>query len=132
MGFFTGCSINSLSFDSLGPKTDKFSPSDNKSIILKYKDGSIATIEYFSIGNKDVSKEYLEINFDEKMIVMDDYKKLTGYGIKLNPITTKISAKGHLEELARLHETLNGANASWPISLDSMVETTNITFEIAQ
>jgi predicted dehydrogenase/threonine dehydrogenase-like Zn-dependent dehydrogenase len=131
MGFFIGSHVKSLSFESLEPKTNKFSPSDNKSIILKYEDGSIATIEYFAVGNKTVSKEYLEIHFDEKMIVMDDYKKLSGYGEKLKSVATKISSKGHFEELTRLYETLCGENPSWPISFDSMEETTNITFKLA-
>ncbi|MGB7568046.1 MAG: bi-domain-containing oxidoreductase, partial [Chitinivibrionales bacterium] len=130
MGFFVGCSIKNLSFESLEPQTNKFSSSDNKSIILKYQDGSIATIEYFAVGNKNISKEYLEIHFDEKMIVMDDYKNLTGHGVKIKSIATKVSSKGHFEELVRLHETLCGENPAWPISLDSMVESTNITFEV--
>jgi len=130
MGFFVGFSVKSISFESLGPKTNKFSSSDNKSIILKYEDGSIATIEYFAVGNKNVSKEYLEIHFDEKSIIMEDYKNLYGYNIKIKPISTKRSEKGHFEELLRMHEILCGKSSQWPIDLNSMIETTRISLSL--
>lgn len=130
LSFFTGHSVESIGFETLRPKTDKFSPSDNTSIILKYADGSVATIEYFAVGNRNISKEYLEIHFDEKTIIMDDFKKLSAYGIKIQPIVTKLSEKGHYEELVRLHETLCGKNPSWPIDFDTMVESTEITFKL--
>ena len=74
------------------------SPVDNKVIILKYKDGSIATIEYFAVGNKNFPKEYMEVHFDEKTIVMNDYKSLLGYGLKMKELSSVKSEKGHFEE----------------------------------
>jgi predicted dehydrogenase/threonine dehydrogenase-like Zn-dependent dehydrogenase len=130
MSFLTGSSIARISYDSLQPRTGKYSQSDNKAIILKYQDGSIATIEYFAVGNKNISKEYMEIHFDEKMIIMDDYKMLSAYGFKIKPISTKTSEKGHFEELSRLYETLSGKNPVWPISLENMIETSQIALEI--
>jgi len=94
------------------PKTDKYSESDNKAIILKYADGSVACIEYFAVGSKDLSKEFMEVHFDGKSIILDDYKSLKGYGIKVNEITTTTSQKGHLEELIALYETLRGDKKS--------------------
>lgn len=130
MNFFTGAKIQSITYESLNPSNEKFSQSDNKSIILKYSDGSICNIEYFACGNKDFPKEYIEIHFDEKTIAMEDYKKLKGYGIKLNEITTPTSEKGQLEELEALYETLKGKCSKWPIELWDMIQTTEISFEI--
>jgi predicted dehydrogenase len=132
MGFFVGFSVKSISFESLEPKTNKFSSSDNKSIILKYEDGSIATIEYFAVGNKNVSKEYLEIHFDEKSIIMENYKNLYGYNIKIKPIRTKRSEKGHFEEIECLYNALMSPLNSSPIDLESLIETTHITFALAE
>jgi predicted dehydrogenase/threonine dehydrogenase-like Zn-dependent dehydrogenase len=128
MTFFADSKIESVSFESFTPANTKYSSSDNKSIILKYRDGSVATIGYFSVGNKDFPKEYMEIHFDGKTIVMDDYKSLKGYGIKINEITIPISRKGHLEELERLYDTVTGKNPSWPIEFWDMVQTTETTF----
>ena len=127
MTFFTGCRIVSISYEEMTPLTDYFSDNDNKSIILKYENGSVATIEYLAVGSKKFSKEYMEVHFDEKTIVMQDYKALKGYGIKINEISTKISQKGQLEELERLYETIIGKNSKWPIGLWDMIQTTKAT-----
>jgi len=124
MTFFTSSKIESISVESITPKTEMYSSSDNKSIILKYSDGSVASIEYFSIGSKELSKEFMEIHFDGKSIIMDDYKSLKGYGIKLNEITTPISEKGQFEELEILYETLKGNKKEWPIAFWDMIQTT--------
>lgn len=131
MTFFTGCKIKSIIYEELTPKSEKFSSSDNKAIILKYEDGSICTIEYFAVGSKEFPKEYMEVHFDEKTILMDDFKSLKGYGININKISISNSQKGHFEELEKLHETLKGKTKQWPIEFWDMVQTTEITFLIA-
>jgi predicted dehydrogenase/threonine dehydrogenase-like Zn-dependent dehydrogenase len=130
VSFFTGAKIQSVSFESLTPKTEKFSESDNKSIILKYKDGSLATVEYLSCGHEKLPKEYLEIHFDGKTIVLKDFKSLSGYGLNIARLTTAQSEKGHLEELERLFKTLKGIEAEWPITLEEMLEVTAVTIQI--
>jgi predicted dehydrogenase/threonine dehydrogenase-like Zn-dependent dehydrogenase len=122
--FLTGCEIRSISYEELSLKTEHFSSTDNKSFILKYKDGSVASIEYFSVGNKKFPKEYMEVHFDEKTIVLDDYKSIKGYGIKINEIKTKSGHKGQLEELERLYLTLIGKAPKWPIEFWDMIQTT--------
>ncbi len=130
MTFFTGCKIVSVNFESLSPANEHFSPADNKSISLKYKDGSLCTIDYFAVGNNDFPKEYMEVHFDNKTIVLDDYKKLAGYGVALNEIATSESRKGQFEELEVLYDVLSGKTKDWPIELWDMIQTTAITFMI--
>lgn len=130
MTFFTGNKIKSISCEQLSPQTDKYQGADNKSIILKYEDGSICSIQYFSVGNKGISKEFMEIHFDEKSIVMDDYKSLTGYGLKMQELKDSMSSKGQLEELKALHRSIMSGGVSWPIDLWDMIQTTEISFMI--
>jgi len=132
MTFLTGCKILSISVDSMAPVTSNFRASDNKAITLAYEDGSIATIHYFSVGSKDVSKEFMEVHFDGKSIIMDDYKSLKGYGLKLNEIITSSSQKGQFEELECLYESLKRKEKQWPIDLWDMIQTTQVAIEIAQ
>jgi len=131
-GYLTGKPVVSVSFESLNPVTGKFSKADNKSFILKYEDGSIATIEYVAVGSRDLSKEYMEIHFDEKSIVLEDYKILQGFGLKLKEIKTPSSQKGHLEEWLAFYRSLTGQEKSWPIELNELIQTTKISILISQ
>ncbi len=130
MTFFTESEIKSISVESITPKTTHFSDSDNKSIILKYKDGSVCTIEYFAIGSKSFPKEYMEVHFDEKTITMDDYKSMGGYGIKVQELKTATSQKGQKEELEELYKALKTKNKGWPIEFWDMLQTTEISIHI--
>jgi predicted dehydrogenase len=130
MTFLTGSVVKSVSYKQLAPQTDKFSPTDNVSMVLRYEDGSTTSIEYFVVGNKKFPKEYMEVHFDEKTLIMDDYKSLKGYGIDVKEITSRTSNKGQLEELEELFTTLNGTKKEWPIDLWDMLQTTNITLNI--
>ncbi len=53
---------------------------DTFSIQLTFLDGSIATINYFSNGHISIPKERLELYVDNKILILDNYRKLTGYG----------------------------------------------------
>ncbi|MBN1406890.1 MAG: bi-domain-containing oxidoreductase [Calditrichaceae bacterium] len=130
MTYLTQSEIESIFAEQLTPQTEKFQSSDNKIIVLKYKDGSIATIEYLAVGSKKLSKEYMEIHFDEKSIIMDDYKSLKGYDINIKEINTRISEKGQFEELVHLYDSLSGKNKSWPIDLWDILQTTEVTLSI--
>jgi len=132
MSFFVGQPVKSIHVDSLSPTTGKFLSSDNKSIILKYRDGSVASIEYFAVGSRELPKEYMEIHFDEKSIIMEDYKRLKGYGLKINEMTTKQSQKGHLEELEKLHSVLVGKDHTWPIPPKDLFSTSLISLLVSK
>lgn len=130
MNSLTESSIQSISYEKLSPKNEKFSQQDNVAIILKYEDGSVCNIHYFACGSKQVSKEYMEVHFDEKTIIMDDYKSLKGFGCKVKEFNLTRSDKGQLEELEALAKTLKGETEEWPIALEDMVQTTEATFLI--
>jgi predicted dehydrogenase/threonine dehydrogenase-like Zn-dependent dehydrogenase len=129
MTFFTEGRIISVCVEELTPKTDYYSNSDNKSIILKYEDGSVAHIDYFAVGSKEYPKEHMEVHFDGKTIVLDDYKSLKGYGVKVKEIETSKSDKGWLEEWKALYGALK--DGKWPIEFWDMVQTTRVSFLIA-
>ncbi len=130
VSYFTDDKIKSICVQSLSPKTEKYSKSDNKSITLKYTDGSVASIEYFANGNKELSKEFMEIHFDGKSIILDDYKSLKAYGLKINEIQDETSQKGQYEELEVLCDSIKGIKKEWPIAFWDMIQTTEVTFVI--
>jgi len=130
MTSLTNSTISSISYEKISPNNDKFSQQDNVAMILKYEDGSVCNVHYFATGSKELSKEYMEIHYDEKTIVMDDYKTLKGSGVNVKGINESRSDKGQKEELEALYETLKGKAKEWPIALEDMVQTTEATFLI--
>ena len=131
VGALTNSRIMAVNGESMDGDKSKFTPSDNKSILLKYEDGSVAHMEYLSMGNRSMPKEYMEIHFDEKSIVLDDYRQLRSFGFRIRPIASKVSNKGHLEELKVLFDHLNQKKQEWPIDWENLVETTRTSFTIA-
>lgn len=130
--FFTGCKVREMFTSVLTPKTKSLSSEDNRVVVLKYEDGSVATLDYFAIGSKTFPKENLEIHFDEKTIVIDDFKTIKGYGIKGLEVTRNQQGKGHLDELEVLYDVLSGKLDRWPVELWDLFQTTELTFTIGK
>lgn len=128
MTFLTEASIESISYESMAPANEKYVSGDNKAVVIRYSDGSICSLQYFAVGNNMLEKEYMEVHFDGKSIVLNDYKSIKGYGVDIQEITTKQSDKGHKEELVALYESLCGKSDQWPIALHDMIQTTRTTF----
>ncbi len=74
----------------------------------------------------------MEIHFDNKSIIMDDYKSLKGYGVKINELKSSISSKGHKEQLIAFYDSLKGNTNNWPIELWDMMQTTESSFIISE
>jgi len=53
---------------------------DVASLNLRFADGSIGVINYFANGHKAYPKERLEIFCAGRVLVLDNYRKLTGFG----------------------------------------------------
>ena len=49
-------------------------------IQLKFADQSIGTIHYFANGHRSVAKERLEIFCEGKILKLDNFRRLIGYG----------------------------------------------------
>ncbi len=126
--YFIGSSATEINTSVLGEKRDIFGNEDI-CISIKYEDGSLGILNYFSKGSTALSKERFEIHFDGKSILVDDYKKAQGFGLDLD-ISFNKSEKGLFEELKILGNHLLEPSDQWPIELDSIFETTALTLEI--
>lgn len=104
---------------------------DTLSITLKMENGSIATIAYFSNGNKEVNKEYIEIYNGGLIAKIDDFKELVFADSKG---TKKISGnqdKGHKLELEAFVQSIKDGTPS-PISFDELYNSTLATFAVLE
>ncbi|PTX60439.1 putative dehydrogenase [Kordia periserrulae] len=126
--FLTESKIQSVSVEKLSPNNDQIRSDDNVSILLKYEDGSVGSLQYFAVGNKGYQKENLEVHYDAKTIIMDDFTKLTGYGVKVKELASKTPEKGQYEELIHMFDAIQ--NNKFAIDFEDMVQTTRATFLI--
>ncbi len=53
---------------------------DTVTITLKFADGSVGTIHYFANGSKSFPKERLEVFTVGRVLALDNFRKLAGYG----------------------------------------------------
>ena len=125
MLFLTGSKIASFSVNAIAPKTGKFKSTDNKSITLKFEDGSVGVVDYFSCGGTSLPKEFFEVHCDNKTILLNDYKGLEGYGVKVKACTSDQPRKGHKEEWLAVYDAIR--NGVWPIQLDTLVNNTYVS-----
>jgi len=93
--FLINSPVKAFSVASLTPSTQSVSGSDNKSIALEYEDGSVATLEYFAVGSNALSKESFEVHFDQKSIIVDDYRSMQGFGIKVSDLRILCRTRSH-------------------------------------
>jgi predicted dehydrogenase/threonine dehydrogenase-like Zn-dependent dehydrogenase len=129
--YFIGPSrIDEINVIPICPQNSNFSSSDNLATSLRYEDGSICTLFYTALGNPGLSKEYIEVYFDGKVAVIDDFKSLRFYGLSTNPRESKLQDKGHRAELLAFAQTLKGEKES-PVPLNDLIETTQISFKVA-
>ena len=122
--------VRNITINQFSAEKGEFRGDDNKSITLNFEDGSIAVIDYFSCGSKELSKEYLEIHFDNKSLIMDDYKQLRSFGVKVKIKDSLISQKGHKEEWLVLYEALRKGYS--PINFCDLEETTRLSILSAE
>lgn len=125
--YFTDSEVYSISVDNITPSTKNISLRDNLVATLKYKDGSICTLTYTALGNNKVSKEFCQIYYDGKIIIIDDYKELNGYGIKVTNVKSLTSDKGQCEELIEFSKAIKSGE-NYPIPLSKLEEATRVSF----
>lgn len=104
---------------------------DTVSITMKMSNGSIASLAYFSNGNKEISKEYFEIFNGGLVAILDDFKELTVYGPRGTKKIKSNQDKGHKNEINSFIECLkNGKSA--PIPFASIYNSTLSTFKVIE
>jgi len=68
------------------------------------------------------------VYFDGKIIVIDDYKSISGYGTKVHDIRTASPEKGQMDELQAFSKCVKG-QISTAISLNQLIQTTELSLK---
>ena len=123
--YLSGSKVKSVCMNSMGIQTKE--NTDNASILLKYENGTNAVINYFSNGSKAYSKERVEVYHQDKTLVMDNWRKLKGYGFNNFNTASSSQDKGHQNQFNLLINSVQkGGNQIIPF--DELVNTTKASF----
>lgn len=100
---------------------------DTANLLVKFSNGSIATINYFSCGDTSYPKEKLEVMGENANAILNDYRSLELIrGGKKNLIKTRAQDKGHKEEFKSFFDAIKG-KIDPPISYTDMKNASLIT-----
>ena len=106
--------------------------SDKATITLEFADGSIGTIHYLANGNRSFPKERLEVFCAGRVLRLDNFRKLRGWGWKgFSKMNLWRQDKGQAACVNVFVEALrNGGPA--PIPLEEILEVSRVSIEAQQ
>ena len=122
--YFTGSKVVEVCMNAMGP--DAQANTDNTSILLKYENGSNAVINYFSNGSKTYSKERIEVHQQNSTLVLDNWRKLNGFGVRGFSSKRSKQDKGHFNQFKQLLESVEKASGP-TIPWDEVLNTSKAT-----
>jgi predicted dehydrogenase len=115
--YFTGSKPTKIQAASINPTSKTIMAQDNFSATIKFADGSVCTLTYTALGNKNFPKEYAEIYCDGRVHVINDYRNRF-FG----------QDKGHLAEMEAFAKAVKSGEA--PIPLAEIFSVTETSFAI--
>jgi predicted dehydrogenase len=123
--YLAGSKVVSVCMNAMGEHPEE--NTDNASILLRYENGTNAVINYFANGSKSYAKERIEVFCQEQVLILDNWRKLTGYGVKGFSYQSTSLDKGQKAEFALLNERIQQGGEPL-IPLESIVNTTRASF----
>ena len=131
MRYIVGHKIINFQVSKMG-KNKSISVTEDKAIItLNFADGSHGVINYLANGSNKFPKERIEIFSEGKILQLDNFKKLKGYGWKsFRKMNLWHQDKGQKNCIKSFISSLE--NGTPAIPYDELFEVANVTIEIAQ
>ena len=109
----------------------KSDTNDTLSILLEFEDGSLGNINYFSNGNSQYQKETIEIYAGNKILKLDNFLRLRGYGWNnFKRMNLWKQDKGHKNAINEfIHTCSNSLNS--PIDFKDLYNVSKLSIEIS-
>lgn len=132
-GYITSAKPVSVSVESLHAARSDIFPTDNWTAHINFDDGSVCSLLYTSQGNAGMGAERMEIFFDGKSIIMDDYVGLYGFGVPswFNE-TVSTPDKGQRWLLEEFFAACRQELFVSPIPLERVITATHVAFVLDQ
>lgn len=127
--FLTGSEIQSVCMNAMGETLQE--NTDNASILLRFKNGSNAVVNYLANGSKVYSKERIEVFSHERVFIMDNFRTTKAFGTKgFRDKSTRID-KGHKNQFKKFIQLIqNGGEPMIPFN--EIVNVTKASFAAIQ
>ena len=126
--FLVGVPIVGVEARMIGNAPGGMVQQDKMTIVLEFADGSLGTVHYFANGSKLFPKERVEVFSEGRVLVLDNFQSLTGYGWRgLGPTRLWRQDKGHSAEIAAFVRCIAEGGASM-IPFAELEEVTAATF----
>ncbi len=130
--YLTDAKPVSVSVETIRPSGDNLFATDNFSAQIGFSDGSVCSLLYTSLGHSGLGKERMELYYDSKSIVMDDYLTLQGYGLPKSFNERSRSAdKGHEILMRQFFDSVKN-HKPMPITFDRLSMVAELTLIIDQ
>ena len=122
--FLAGAPITEFHVSSMRAKK-----ADTVSIQLSFGDGSIGTVLYLANGSKAFPKERLEVFASQRVLQLDNYRKLTGFGWPGFKSMNLWSQDKGQKACAAAYVTAVRQGAASPIPFSEIVEVSRVSIE---
>jgi len=123
-----GARVESVTAKMIGRPPAAGSPEDTMSLTMSFEDGSLGTVHYFPNGDKRFPKERLEVFSEGRILVLDNFRTLRGFGFsKFKSKSLRRLDKGHRQEYAEFVDRVKTGGEPL-IPFDQLVNTTLTTF----
>jgi predicted dehydrogenase len=129
ISFLAGSAVERVFMTAMGEHPDQ--ATDVASLHLHLRNGSLGVLNYFSNGSKSYSKERVEVYFSGKNLILDNFRKLEGFGTAGFSGMKSAQDKGHTAMFA-LIAGLNRNGGSFPIDWQSIKNTHLAAFAALQ
>ena len=107
------------------------SDADTATLDLAFADGSIGTIHYFANGSRAFPKERLDVFCDGRVLQLDNFRKLRGFGWPgFRAMTLWRQDKGQRAAAAAFVDALKNPGEP-PIPFDELIEVSRVTLALA-
>lgn len=131
MRFLAGSKIVSVQARKMGATDAVAVTEDKAAIILGFADGSFGTIHYFANGASSFPKERVEVFVAGKVLQLDNFRKLKGFGWKgFSKMNLWQQDKGQKACAKAFLDSITKGNPA-PISAEEIFEVAKVTIDIA-
>lgn len=127
--YLAGSKVVAVCMNAMGENPQE--NTDNASIMLRYENGTNAVINYFANGSKAYAKERVEVFSQERVFILDNWRKLEAFGVKGFSKMKGTMDKGQKVEFAMLNNRLQEGGEPL-IPFESIVNTTRASFAAIQ
>jgi predicted dehydrogenase/threonine dehydrogenase-like Zn-dependent dehydrogenase len=104
---------------------------DTAVIRLSFADGSLGVINYFANGAKAFPKERLEVFASGRILAIDNYRRLLGYGVPGFRTVRALSQDKGQAGCARAFLQAIRTGGEAPIALDEIIEVSRLSIAVA-